>query len=129
MRVDVLNRGCCGLGLHCCGVEGCKAQRQKLSSAATGEETEVADADKALGEQMKQEATQKLIAREGHQFVPIVIGGVTPAKGNPAVRQCDQAMVGDGDAVSIAAEILQDILGSTEWWFGVDDPVFAEERT
>jgi hypothetical protein len=58
-----------------------------------------------------------------------VVSGVAPAKGDLAVRQCDQAMVGDGDAVSIAAEIVQDILGSAEGWFGVDDPVFAEERT
>jgi hypothetical protein len=72
---------------------------------------------------------QKLIARDGHHFLPIVIGRVTPAKGNLAVRQCDQAMVGDGDAVGIAAEILQHELGSAEGWFGVDDPVFAEERT
>jgi len=41
--------------LRCCGVERCQAQRQKLSSAAIGEETEVADADKALGEQMEEE--------------------------------------------------------------------------
>jgi hypothetical protein len=58
-----------------------------------------------------------------------VVGRVTPAKGNLAVRQCDQAKVGDGDAVGIAAEILQDILGSAEVWFGLDDPIFAEERT
>ena len=38
-------------------------------------------------------------------------------------------MVGDGDTVGIAAEILQDVLGSAEGWFGVDDPIFAEERT
>src|SRR5207248_11421940 len=38
-------------------------------------------------------------------------------------------MVGDGDAVGIAAEVLQDVLGSAEGWFGVDDPIFAEERT
>ncbi len=31
--------------------------------------------------------------------------------------------------MSIAAEILQHVLGSTKGWFGVDDPVFAEERT
>src|SRR5215470_15413433 len=38
-------------------------------------------------------------------------------------------MAGDGNAVSIAAEILQDIVGSAEGWFGVDDPIFGEERT
>ena len=61
--------------------------------------------------------------------MPIVVGRVTPAKSNLAVGQRDQAMVGDGDAVSIATEILQDVHGPAEGWFGVDDPVFAEERT
>ena len=72
-------------------MESSEAQRQQSSAPSIGEEAEVADADEALGEQMKQEATQKLIAREGHQFLPIVVGGVTPAKGNLAVGQCDQA--------------------------------------
>ncbi len=89
----------------------------------------MADADEALGEQVKEEATQKLIAREGHQFLLIVVSGVTPAEGDLAVGQRDQAMVGDGDAVSVATEILQYVLGSAEGWFGVDDPIFAEEGT
>ena len=37
--------------------------RQKLSFAAVGEETEVADAHEALGEQMQEEAAQELIER------------------------------------------------------------------
>ena len=49
------------MGLRWCGVECSKAQRQKLSSVARGEETEVADADKALWEQMQEKATQELI--------------------------------------------------------------------
>jgi hypothetical protein len=49
--------------LQCCGVERCKAQRQKLSSATPGEETKVADADKALGKQMQEEAEEELIER------------------------------------------------------------------
>lgn len=110
-------------------MESSEAQRQESSAPTVGEEAEVADTDEALGEQVKQEATEKLIARERHHFLPIVVGRVAPAKGNLAIGQSEQAMVGDGDAVSIAAEILQDILGSAEGWFGVDDPVFAEERT
>jgi hypothetical protein len=38
-------------------------------------------------------------------------------------------MIGDGDAVRVAAEILEHVLGSAEGQFGVDDPIFAEERT
>ena len=58
-----------------------------------------------------------------------MVGGVAPAEGDLIVGQLDQAMVGDGDAVSIAAEILQHVLGSAEGWFRVDDPVLAEQGT
>ena len=36
-------------------------------------------------------------------------------------------MVGDGDAVRIASEIVQNMLGTAEGWLGVDDPVLMEE--
>src|SRR5437868_15326492 len=38
-------------------------------------------------------------------------------------------MIGDGDAMGVAAEILQHVFGSAEGWFGVDDPIFAEQWT
>ena len=60
---QVLDSGGSWLDLGCCGVECCKAQWQKLSSAATGEETEVANADKAFGKQMQEKAAQELIER------------------------------------------------------------------
>jgi hypothetical protein len=61
--VHVLGGGCCCSGLRWCGVECCQAERQKLSSAATGEETKVANADETFRQQMQQEATQELIER------------------------------------------------------------------
>ena len=36
-------------------------------------------------------------------------------------------MVGDGDAVRVASEIVQNMLGTAERWLGIDDPVLAEE--
>src|SRR6266436_1469924 len=38
-------------------------------------------------------------------------------------------MVGDGHAMGIAAQVVEHILGATEGWFGVDDPVFSEQRS
>jgi len=38
-------------------------------------------------------------------------------------------MVGNGDTVSIATEILEHILGAAEGWLGVDHPVFAKQRS
>ena len=36
-------------------------------------------------------------------------------------------MVGDGDAVSVAGERAEDMMGTAEGWFGIDDPVLAEQ--
>lgn len=55
--------GGCWFRLRRYRAEGCEAKRQKLSSAPAGEETEVADADKAFGKQMQQETSQELIER------------------------------------------------------------------
>ena len=53
-------------------MESSEAQRQESSAPSIGEEAEVADTDEALGEEMNWEATEKLIARDGHRFLPIV---------------------------------------------------------
>jgi hypothetical protein len=98
-----------------------------LSSAATGEETEVADADEALGEQMQEEAAQELTKREGHQLLLIVVSGVAPTKGDLAVVERNQSVVGDGYAMSVAAQVVEYELGTTERWFGVDDPIFPKQ--
>ena len=36
-------------------------------------------------------------------------------------------MVGDGDAVRITGEIVQNMLGTAEGWLGIDDPILVEE--
>ncbi|MGA7565511.1 MAG: hypothetical protein WBW53_05505 [Terriglobales bacterium] len=43
-------------------MESGEAPWQQSSASSVGEEAEVADADKALGEQVKEKATEKLIA-------------------------------------------------------------------
>ena len=37
-------------------------------------------------------------------------------------------MVGDGDAMGVASQIMQDVLGPAEGWLGIDDPVLLIER-
>ena len=78
------------------------------------------------GQHVEQEAAQKLIAREVIRCCRLLRRRVTPAKGDLAIRQGDQAVVGDSNAVGIAAEILQHVLGSAEGWFGIDDPILRK---
>ena len=56
----------------------------------------------------------------------IVVRGVAPTKGNFLVGQGTEPMVGKGNAMGVAAQILEHILGATEGWFGVDHPVLSE---
>jgi len=87
----------------------------------------VADADEALGEQMQEEAAQKLTERESHQLLLIVVSGVAPTKGDLAVVERNQSVVGDGYAMSVAAQVVEYELGTTERWFGVDDAIFSKQ--
>ena len=57
------------------------------------------------------------------------MGRIAPAKGDLAIGKGHQAMVGDGHAMGVAAQILEHVLGAAEGAFGVDHPVLAEQWT
>jgi len=52
---------------------------------------------------------------------------VFPAKRDSIIVERNQSMVGDGDAVRVASEIVQNMLGTAEGWLGIDDPVLMKE--
>ena len=100
---------------------------QEGSTATISQEAEGADADKAAGQYMKQEAAQELLRRKGHHPLPISVGVIFPAERDLVVFEGDQAMVGDGDAMGVAAEIAEEVMGAAERWFGIDHPVLTEQ--
>ena len=55
------------------------------------------------------------------------MSGVSPAEGDVAVGESNQPVVGDGDAVSVGAEIAQHMFWPAERPFGVDNPVVTEQ--
>ena len=77
---------------------------------------------------MEQEAAQELWCRERHHSFVIAMGVISPAESDLVVGEGDQAMVGDGDAMRVAGEIAEDMMGTAEGWFGIDDPVLTEQR-
>ena len=58
----------------------------------------------------------------------IVVSRIAPAKSDVSLSKRDQAMVGDGYAMGVAAQILEHIFGATEGRFQMDDPVIAVQR-
>jgi hypothetical protein len=87
----------------------------------------VADADQALGQNVDEEAAQELIYGDRHDLLLAAVRIVFPEKRDPIILERSQSMVGDGDTVRVASEIVQNMLGTAEGWLGIDDPVLVEE--
>ena len=56
-----------------------------------------------------------------------MVSRITPAKSDLAIGERDQAMVGDGHPMGVAAEITENMLGATEGRFAIDHPVLSVE--
>ena len=91
-----------------------------------GEEAEVTDAHEAAREQVQEEAAQELVDRQSQK--PLLVGmcGVTPAKRDVALLKSNEPVVGNGDAMRVAAEIAQRVFRSAKGGLGINDPVVTE---
>ena len=66
------------------------------------EEAVVTDALKRIRENMQQEAPQKLVCRQSHHLMPLLVFVVLVGEGDLSVVECLQPVVGDGDTMGIA---------------------------
>jgi len=87
----------------------------------------VADANQAAGQDVKQEAAQELMSGNGHDLLLAAVGIISPAERDAIVLKGHEAMVGDGDAMGVAGQIVENMFGAAERWLGVDDPVLPEQ--
>ena len=119
------------LGISCTAVctKQSTAAYEHTATPAVCEKAEVADAYQAFRENVDQEPSQKLICGNRHDLLLTAPCVVFPAKRDSIILESHQSMVGDGDAVRIAGEIVQNMFRTSEGWLGVDHPVFAEEES
>ena len=88
----------------------------------------MSDLDEAAWQHMQQEAAHKLHCIQGHDLFLVVVSRIPPAKSNLTVLEAKQSTVGDGDAVSVMSQVLNDMPRGRKGLLGVDDPVFIFER-
>ena len=103
-----------------------KAKWQELGASPVGEEAEVPDAHETFGKHVQQEAAQEFIERKSQQLLFVVVSRIAPAKSDLPFGERDQAMIRDGYAMGVAAQILEHILRATERWFRVHHPVLSK---
>src|SRR5260370_34803220 len=90
---------------------------------------EVEDADESGREDVQQEAAQELVGAQRHQTLFVFVSGIAPAESDNAVGECDEAMVRDGDAMGVLAEVAKRMLRPAEGTLRVHYPWGAEQRT
>jgi len=76
---------------------------------------------------MEKKTSQELLRREGHPSLLIAVGIVPPAESNLVALEGHESMIGDGNAMSVAGEIAQHMMGPAERRLSIDDPVLAEQ--
>jgi len=57
----------------------------------------------------------------------VAVGGIAPTKSDLAIGKRDQAMVGDGHAMGVTAEILQHIFRAAEGRLQLHHPLFSKQ--
>jgi hypothetical protein len=76
---------------------------------------------------MKKESAQELICGNGHDLLFAAMGIVSPAEGDAIILEGHETVVGDGDAMGVAGQIVENVFGAAEGRLGVDDPVLLAE--
>jgi hypothetical protein len=99
------------------------AQNELLCPIAIGEEAEIANTLEPVGKYVKQEPTDEFVSAKRHRLDVVAIAIILPAKLNLAVIDIEQAIVGDGDAMRVSCDILEDFFRPGKGSLGVDHPI------
>ena len=76
---------------------------------------------------MEQEAANELLGGERHQFTPILVFSIAVSEGDFTVVDRADAIIGKRHAVGVATEIIEDMGGRAERFFGIDHPRFFSQ--
>ena len=63
----------------------------------------------------------------GHDLLLAAMGIVSPAEDTRSFSKAHEPMVGDGDAMGVARQVVENMFGAAEGRLGVDDPVLLAQ--
>ena len=115
-----------------CGGSGRRTQQllahgQQRLTFAIGEEAKVSDADETSGQYMLDKTAEELGRRQSHFAVLVAVRVVLPTECDALSVECEESVIGDGNAMGVAAEIAKNVLRPAEGRFGINDPILAEQ--
>ena len=105
-------------------IEQASAKCKLVGAMSVGKEAVAANTMEAIRQHMEEEAANELGDRDTHDFALVIAAFpiVLPAEGDVGLVEIEQATVGDRNAMGVAREIGQDLLGTGEGLLGIDNP-------
>lgn len=91
--------------------EGFAAEGEQAPPVAVGEQPEVADADEAVGQDVEQETADEFESGQPQGLPAFGVGAVLGEEKDAVALEADETLVGDRDAVRVAAEVAEDVSG------------------
>ena len=114
-------RGSGGRGRRGVGLEESACGGELGGDVAGCEQAMMADLDEASGQDVQDEASEKLGGGERDRLAS------AGAEGDGLIVERDEALVGEADAMGVAAEVTKDLVAVAEGGFAVDDPALLFE--
>jgi len=76
---------------------------------------------------MQQEPPQEFFHGQRHDPLLILVGGIAPPESNATLSEGNEPVIGNRDAMGVAAEIVQRMLGAAKWALGIDHPISTKQ--
>lgn len=102
-------------------------KRDVFDADAVGKEPKMANAGERDRERVEKKSAEEFVGMKGHDFGVAGITIIFPAERDVIIGDLGQAVVRNGDAVGVAAQITEDMVRPAKRRFGVDNPVGRAE--
>src|SRR5580692_4337673 len=99
------------------------ASIQFFLTMAIAEEAEVTDAMKPKRQNVEEEAKDEFLGQKRHGFLLTMVPVVVASEANLTVLDAQQAVVRDGNAMGVAADVIEYRLGPRKRRLGIDNPL------
>src|ERR1700739_2152647 len=109
------------------GGEPSACQGQELFAEAVGEQAVATDAHEAFWQHVEEEAAQEADGVEGHDALLAAVCIIAPAEADALTVKGGEAVIADGHAVGVAAQVAQDMFGAAEERLGIDVPFLVAQ--
>jgi hypothetical protein len=90
---------------------------------SVGLKSEVADANESAWQNVAQKPPDEVARVDGHYASSVASPSIAITEGDLAVFESDKALIADGDAVRVAAEIPQNLFRAGHRRLAVDHPL------